>query len=242
MKISVVTVVLNAKDVIGKALTSIAEQDYPDIEQVIVDGGSTDGTLDIVARLKREHAIVVSGPDSGIYDAMNKGISLTTGDAIIFLNADDSLMGASVISELVHVLNENPDAELVMGDVLVRGGNRDIYKSHGHITPSKIGYEIVCHQAVLARTSLFNRIGQFDTGYRVCGDLDWLARCAVAGARFAHLPRIVCWYATGGESDRLIQLGNLERAEILSKYRSPMQRLIQRTASAFRRRVRVGGL
>lgn len=237
MKISIVTVLKNAEAVVVDAIESIKAQDYPNIEHVVVDGVSSDRTLWLVNQNRIENSIIISEPDSGIYDAMNKGIALATGDAILFLNADDRLAQSSAISNLVHEMSCAPSVDFTFGDAVVRSLESDHYRRYSHIDRRNIGFEMVCHQVILANRHLFDKVGRFDTAYRICADLDWLLRCVDSGASFRYVPEPIALYAAGGESDRNIALRQQEKREILRKYRSSFERGSQRIASALRRRL-----
>lgn len=237
MKVSVVTVLKNAEAVIVDAMASISAQDYPNLEHVVVDGLSSDQTLSLVRQHCIANSIVVSEPDHGIYDAMNKGITLATGDAIIFLNADDRFAQPSAISNLVQEIASAPAVDFTFGDAVVQAPEGSSYRSYSHINRRNIGFEMVCHQVVLAHHSLFDRFGRFDTAYRICADLDWLLRCVDSGASFRYVPKAIAVYAAGGESDRNVALRKKERAEIFFKYRSSVERGWQRVACAVRRRL-----
>jgi len=239
MKVSVITVTFNAASVVEDALASVAMQDYSSIEQVVVDGGSTDGTLQIVERYAGENFQVISEPDRGIYDAMNKGVQLATGEVILFLNADDRLAHTTSVSDLQAPFRTAPGPDIVIGDAIVRSVSHDLYRSHSRITPLNIGFEPVCHQALLAKKVLFDSVGMFDLQYRICADTEWLVRCADANASFLHVPRVVCWYATGGESDRHAALRVKEKTQILTSRRSRYQRGLQRAVSAWHRRISI---
>lgn len=237
MKISIVTVLKNAEAVVVDAMASIRAQDYPNLEHVVVDGVSSDKTLLLVEQHRIENSIVISEPDCGIYDAMNKGIALATGDAILFLNADDRLTQPSAISNLVRGMSSSPSADFSFGDAIVQSTEGESYRCYSHISRQNIGFEMVCHQVILARRNLFEFPGRFDTSYKICADLDWLLRCVDSGASFRYVSKPIAYYATGGESDRNIALRQQEKTEILRKYRSGFERGRQRVASALRRRL-----
>jgi glycosyltransferase involved in cell wall biosynthesis len=117
MKISVVTVALNAADTIADTLRSVAEQTHPAIEHIVVDGGSTDGTVDVVKRFGERVARLVSEPDQGLYHAMNKGIALATGEVVGTLNADDMYMHEGVLARVASVF-EDASVEACYGDLI----------------------------------------------------------------------------------------------------------------------------
>lgn len=239
MKITVVTVCLNAEQHIARCCRSVAGQSWVDIEHLVVDGGSTDRTLALVAQYSRQDVRVQSGPDAGIYDAMNKAIALSSGDAIIFLNADDWFAHDDAITMLARALVKYKETGIVFGDALVIDQGNVLFKGHSHISTSNVGFEMVCHQAILARTSVFLEYGGFDTRYRLCGDMDWLLRVSDLNVGLRHVPTAVCFYSAGGESDRALAKRLAEKNEILAEHRRSFQRLIQRGRLAIRRRLQV---
>jgi glycosyltransferase involved in cell wall biosynthesis len=175
--ISVITVCWNAAATIEKTLASIAGQTYTNVESVIVDGLSTDGTLDIVARYRNASTKFVSGKDGGIYDAMNKGIALATGDVLYFLNADDSFVDERVLADVAEAFAEDASRLLVYGNVVYAGAPPGIV--YGRATPFE-SFDVeeflrkpFCHQAVFARRSLFESEGNFDTRFRYVADYEW---------------------------------------------------------------------
>ncbi len=235
LPISVVTVVLNGAPLIGAAMASLVSQKHPALEWVVVDGGSTDGTQDIVRRCTELPSTLISGPDAGIYDAMNKGLAAARGEALFFLNADDRFADPEALSRLAQAL-EAGAADLAFGDIVVFGDGHDRLRSHRHVRPARLGHESLSHQAVLARRSCFARVGDFDTRYRICADLDWFMRCADAGLHFVHVPSLVCRCMAGGESSRRYALQMQERRELIARHQAPLQRHAQRLAAGLRRR------
>lgn len=237
MKISIVTVTYNASAFLEGALQSLRVQTYPNTEFIVIDGGSSDGTLNLVASYPDLKPIVHSGPDNGIYDAMNKGVRVATGEAIYFLNADDRLAQPDSLACLVDGLRRNPGAGIVYGNIVVTDQNRDTWRSHRRWTPARLGWEALCHQATLSRRDVFDRAGEFDTNYRISADLEWFMRCDSVGVDFAHVDRLICFYAAGGESDRQGSLRRQENERILRQYRGAASRFQQRVAAALRRRL-----
>ena len=118
MKITVITVVYNAVETIEDTLKSVIEQDYQDIEHIVIDGGSTDGTMDVVNSYRKQLAVVISEPDKGIYDAMNKGVEHASGDIIGTLNSDDWYADIGVLSRVAQSFNDDKDLDAVYGDIV----------------------------------------------------------------------------------------------------------------------------
>lgn len=237
MKVSVVTVTLDAARWVGDALASVAMQRGVEVESVLVDGGSTDATLAVALGVPGMRPTLVQGADSGIYDAMNKGLAAASGDALFFLNADDRLAHPDALADLAALL-ERRDAALAYGDILVVAADGDRYRSHRHVSRARLGHESLSHQAVLARRRCFDAVGGFDTRWRICADLDWFIRCADAGLRFEYLPRLVCRCMAGGASTRLYAQQLQEVRALVARRQPPWQRWPLRLAAGWRRRVR----
>lgn len=237
MKLSVITVTYNAAGCVEAALQSLRAQSYPDIELIVVDGGSKDDTCARVACFQDLKPKILCEPDQGIYDAMNKGVAMATGDAVYFLNADDRLAHPAALAHLARALATDPVTQIAFGDVVVTGESCDQWRSHRHVTTARFGFETLCHQATLTRRTVFDCVGGFDISLKVSADLDWFMRCGKAGLQFGYVPHLVCCYASGGESDKQTVLRQVENSRILRKYRTGLMRWQQRAAAAVRRRL-----
>jgi glycosyltransferase involved in cell wall biosynthesis len=165
--ISIITPVLNAESCIEVALKSVADQTYRNIEHLIIDGGSTDNTLDIVRKYHRqyEHIKVFSEEDSGIYDAMNKGIKLAKGDWLYFLGSDDRFVNDDVLLNLLDYFNS--DLDIFYGNVIFAISGR---VHDGEFSKEKLLKRNICHQSIFCRKSVFDKTGYFDTKYKVLAD------------------------------------------------------------------------
>lgn len=205
MKISIVTVVLNQHDYIGEAIDSVISQDYTDIEYIVVDGKSTDGTLDIIKSYGNKITKVVSEKDKGLYDALNKGIALATGDYIGFVHSDDMLYDKSVISRIVHKLEED-DCDLLYGNgIFVSTSNRNcvirewisgVYSKH----KVRFGW-LPLHTTVYIRRSVYMRYGGYDISYRIAGDTDLLVRYLYdLDLKISYLNDMIIIMRIGGKS------------------------------------------
>lgn len=200
-RISVVTVVLNAVDRVGRALESVAAQRYADKECIVIDGGSTDGTLDVLKRMDAHIDYLVSEADRGLYHAMNKGTHAASGDFVYFLNSDDCFSDSAVLEDVAAAVRQHNDADLVYGDVLIRQDGHPVRKPQIPIlnreTFCRRG---LCHQALFARRSALLDNGGFSEDYRIVSDGDWMARTIAAGARSHHMDRDIAIISTDGLS------------------------------------------
>lgn len=221
LRFSIVTVCLNSARTIRETLESIACQSWPNRELIVVDGVSSDETLDIVRAFPRDVSRIISEADAGIYDAMNKGVRAATGDIVYFLNSDDRLADTQVLADVAAAFVEDPGLELLFGDVTYKTASGPVYRSFQHISRHNLVYADLCHQAVFARRLLFERHGDFNLKYRINADYDWLLRVFRAGANTRHLARSVALFdASGRHSQDLDQLEK-ERIRVRLKFKSP---------------------
>ncbi|MBK4723118.1 glycosyltransferase [Azospirillum sp. YIM DDC1] len=207
MKVSVITICRNVRDGIGRTLESIARQTYQDVEHIVIDGASTDGTLDVLEAHRDRIAVLVSEPDGGIYDAMNKGLARATGEVILFLNAEDWFYDAHSLENAVCFMKQHPEADLFYGDIEVRlpeGGS----VIHIPQEAEKAAETMICgclpHQGTFARRAVFERTGPFDTRWRVHADYEWFLKAiADESVTLIHMPVIVASFGLGGASSNL---------------------------------------
>jgi len=205
MKISIVTVTYNCVATIGDTLRSVASQTYPDIEHIVIDGGSTDGTLQTIESHRTRVSCLISEPDNGIYDAMNKGIARASGDLVGFLNADDVLASADAITCIAEAARDGVDA--VYGDlVYVRTTNLDKVVRRwrsGAFARDRLRFGwMPPHPTFYVRTALLRDIGGFDDGLRVAADYDLMLRCLMRpGLRIAYVRSVLVRMRLGGASN-----------------------------------------
>lgn len=192
--VTVITPTFNQAAFIERTLASIRAQSYPEIEHIVIDAGSTDGTLDI---LRREAAAgrlsFVSEPDRGMYDGINKGQARARGEILAYLNSDDCWFPWSV-EAAVETFQAHPDAELAFGDgikVTEENGFQRLRLFAPFDRISLANYESLCQPAVFWRRRLYERMGGFDAEMRYAADLDYWLRAAAAGAAIVHIPEVI---------------------------------------------------
>lgn len=198
---SIVTVCRNAEQSLGATVESVLNQEPfgGALEHLIIDGASTDGTLAVAGRYS--HLRVLSEPDAGIYDAMNKGVGLARGKYIAILNADD-WYEADALRVVAETFRQWPDATLVHGDIRRWRGTTalDVVKPP-HDTGSRRRVLMpVNHPACFARKDAFIRFGRFDTTYRIFADFDWVSRVIRGGVLTRYCPRVLTNFRIGGVS------------------------------------------
>jgi glycosyltransferase len=207
IKVSIITIVRNRVRVIGQAISSVQTQDCPHIEHVIIDGASTDGTLELIRKLIGENTVLVSEPDGGIYDALNKGIVNSTGDVIGVLHSDDYFADGLVISEVAKVF-EDPSVDIVYGDLdyVSKTDTAKIIRhwEAGCFSREKLGWGwMPPHPAVFFRRKIYEVYGGYDSSYKISGDYDIILRnFGVDDIKSVYIKRVLVKMRIGGESNR----------------------------------------
>lgn len=225
LSLSIVTVCYNAQKTVADALQSVAGQTFERIEHIVVDGASTDGTLKAVESASHPKLTVISEPDRGIYDAMNKGVALATGDVVAFLNADDAYAHSGVAARAVGILEET-GLDAVFGDVSVfaRDFSEKAYRRYRSdlFTPQRLALGIMpAHPAMFVRRALFDRFGPFATDYRIAADFEFVARVFGRGkSSYVHCPEIWVNMRAGGASTRDLKARLLINRETLRACRA----------------------
>lgn len=231
MKISVVTAVHNGRETLGGMLQSLREQTHSNIEHIVQDGGSTDGTVAYLQQSGLADMNLISTPDSGIYDALNRGIVRATGDVVGLLHADDQLAGSDVLAAVAQML-ENPALDGVYGDLdyVARGDTNRVIRhwraGSYHTANLKRGW-MPPHPTLYLRRHVFAQAGMYDTSYEIAGDYDAMLRYLTVGnVRLGYIPRVMVRMKMGGTSNKSF-------AHILRKSREDYRAI---------RRHKVGGI
>ena len=221
MKISIITVCYNSETTIRDTIKSVLAQEYSDIEYIIVDGGSSDGTLDIIRKYENRINTVKSEPDKGIYDAMNKGIHLATGDVIGILNSDDFFEYPSVISDVVDQFKSNPKSSLVFGDVvIVEPSNTQkivrFYDSDKFRTwKLRFGW-MPPHPASFFKCSAYEQVGNYSLDYKIASDYELFVRMLmVHKLSYTRINKVLVRMRAGGISTSGIKTSILLNSEIV---------------------------
>jgi glycosyltransferase involved in cell wall biosynthesis len=253
LRISVVTAVLNRAQTLGAALRSVRAQRWHDVEHIVVDGGSTDGTLDVIDEHRAGIATVVSGPDAGLYDALNKGIREASGDVVGFMHADDEYAYAGALGRIASAF-EDPAVGAVYGDLVyvkndlsrvVRYWRAGQYRrrqlAQGWMPP---------HPTFYVRREIYSRFGGFDTRYRIAADYENMLRILWRGkVEAAYIPEVLVRMRIGGLSNgslfnvlhksredyaamRQNGIGGLQA--LLLKNVTKLPQFVQRAAGAYR--------
>jgi glycosyltransferase involved in cell wall biosynthesis len=213
--ISVIIVVYNSAATLEQTILSAINQTYKNIEYIIIDGGSTDGTVDIIKKYEKHLAYWVSEPDKGIYDAMNKGIEKATGEWINFMNSGDWFYSEFVLND-IFTKKENVYSDIVYGSIYcnVNGKNKIV-----HIKPKKI--ENIkkkmpfCHQATFTKSNI---IPHFDTKFKICADYDVFYKLYHNGYHFKEIDVDIAFYDGKGSSFNNFILFSTEKFIIRKRY------------------------
>ena len=225
MKISIITVCYNSELFISSAIDSVLSQTYPDIEYIIIDGGSKDGTVSIVDSYGDKVAHFVSESDKSIYDAMNKGINIATGDIIGFLNSDDFYVKDNVLSRVIDVFEDNPSLEACYAD-LIYVDQLDISKKKRYWQSAEFMPGLFAkgwcppHPTFFVRRSVYARFGIFNLDYRLASDNEMMMRLLeVHKINTNYIPEVWIKMRLGGVTNKNLKNLFLQNIEILSALR-----------------------
>ncbi|GGI22895.1 glycosyltransferase family 2 protein [Pedobacter mendelii] len=219
-KLSIITVNYNDKAGLEKTINSVKQQTWQDFDYFIIDGGSTDGSADIVNIYKNEFAHCISEPDNGVYNAMNKGIRLATGDYLLFLNSGDSLKSYTTLQEIEVYLNNEKD--IYYGDANYQEKDGDVIRTY----PDKLSFSFfykhnLSHQATFIKRNLFENIFFYNENHKIVSDWEFFiyAICK-KNVTYKHINQVICNYDTQGISSIINnhELMNIERDKTLQKH------------------------
>lgn len=208
LKISIVTVVYNREKTIERALQSVLQQTYPHIEYIVIDGASTDGTMEVVHKYAHKISKVVSEKDKGMYDALNKGIQAATGDVIGILHADDVFADDTIVQQVVDTLEAQPHIDCLYGDVgFVKEDNPNKivrYYSSAIFNPSLFKYGFMpAHPTFFCYRKLFDLYGYYRTDLDIAADFDLLLRYLKKySIQSVYLPKMLVRMNLGGKSTK----------------------------------------
>lgn len=206
LKITIITAVYNRSDIVAEALDSILKQVYPHIELLLVDGGSTDGTLDVLGRYANQIDKIISEPDEGIYDALNKGLQHASGDVIGFLHADDVFADCNALARVAEAFSD-PMLDAVYGDLVYIGSDKpELVVRHwvsGEFSTEKLrkGW-MLPHPTLYLRREVYQRLGGFDKRYQIAADYDFIIRLlSEENLRVKYIPMVQVKMRLGGKSN-----------------------------------------
>lgn len=217
MKVSVITVCYNAVAQIEETIRSVMVQDHADIEHIVIDGGSTDGTQEKVKRYAECIAHFVSEKDNGVYDAMNKGLRLATGEVVAFVNAGDMIATRNTVGYMVRAFGER-DADVIYGDALMVDPDditkvRRFWKGGAYRRENFRKGWMPPHLGTYIRKSAYDRFGHFNTELKVSADYELMFRFLYKNhSKARYVPKVLVRFRLGGVSNR--SLGHIWRANV----------------------------
>jgi glycosyltransferase involved in cell wall biosynthesis len=217
-KLSVITIVYNNVKDIERTMLSVLNQTYPNIEYIIIDGASTDGTKDIIYNYKSRLAQFISEPDKGIYDAMNKGLSLATGDYVLFMNSGDEIYGPETVAE---VFGSADSADIYYGETEMYDEQWKSLGQRRHCAPEHFNWKSFRHGMSISHQAIYvkrNIAGPFDLQYKFSADIDWIIRASKNASSIVNTHSYVAKYLVGGISKKKHIESLKERFKIFTKY------------------------
>jgi glycosyltransferase involved in cell wall biosynthesis len=222
--VSVVTVVFNGADLIEGTMRSVLGQTYPNLEYVIIDGASSDGTPERIVALSDSRCKFLSEPDKGLYDAMNKGLQMATGSFVLFMNAGDAFYTADTLLQMFASL-EAATSDVIYGETMIVAEDRSEKGTRSEMLPLKLPSKltvhsmqrgmVVCHQSFMVKRTL---APSYLTQYRYCADVDWVIRCLKKAHSVYKYPGIIASFLDGGLSRKKLKGSLLERFLVLQSH------------------------
>jgi len=217
-KLSVITVVFNNVRDIERTMLSVVNQTYSNIEYIVIDGLSTDGTLELLNKYRSQIRILKSEKDKGIYDAMNKGLALATGDYVLFMNSGDEIYASDTVAKVFATAT---DADIYYGETeMINDAGESLgqrrHKAPVHFTWRSFKYGMsVSHQAIYIRRSL---VQPYDPRYHLSADIDWILQAAKKAEKIVNVNQYVAKYLVGGMSKKKHKQSLKERFDIMRRY------------------------
>lgn len=235
IRFTIITCTWNAAEVVERTLVSVLSQSWAQIEHVIIDGASKDNTLQLVEAYRKRNAeeetehdiVVVSEPDRGLYDAMNKGLKYATGDYVVFLNAGDVFPNENTLENISNDVNERSDGKLpavLYGDTNIVDNEGTLLHPRRLVPPENLTWRsfkhgmLVCHQAFYARTDIA-KAEPYNLRYRFSADVDWCIRVMKRAEKLnlplLRLPEVVANYLDGGMTNKNHRASLIERFKVM---------------------------
>ena len=231
-RVSVITITYNAGSFLKKTIESIINQTNKEFEYLIVDGGSTDGTISIIQEfeslvqkgefgIKPEQYQWISEPDKGLYDAMNKALGIARGDFVWFINAGDKIYSPKTLQQVVNAIDKNPDADVIYGQSIIIGLNDEVLGERHRIAPANLNKRslidglVVCHQSVVVRHSV---APLYDLRYKLTADYDWMCRVLDVSRKNVYVDDYLSKFQTAGLSSQRRKQSLKERFVIMKRH------------------------
>ena len=222
IKFTIITVTYNASRWLERTILSILSQSYPNIEYIIIDGASTDGTIDIIKQYAPGISFWISEPDEGIYSAMNKGLHHATGDYVCFINAGDTLSNADTLQRIAMKIGKKKQLpDILYGETAIVDENGKRLGMRRLKTPKKLTWKsfrmgmLICHQSFIVKREI---APEYDLAYRLSADYDWCIRCLKQATNIYNTHLILSHFLEAGISTTQRKASLKERYAIMCKY------------------------
>jgi glycosyltransferase involved in cell wall biosynthesis len=225
-KLSVITIVYNNVKDIERTMLSVLNQSYPHIEYIVIDGASKDGTQKVIEKYRDKLTRYLSEPDQGIYDAMNKGLALATGDYVLFMNSGDEIYSPDTVTDIFETQNS---ADIYYGETEMYNGKWESQGQRRHCAPENFNWRSfkygmsVGHQAIYIKRSITE---PYDLQYKYSSDIDWIIKAAKKASSIVNTHMYVAKYLVGGMSKKKHFASLQERFKIFNKYYGLIPNLI----------------
>ena len=230
---TVITINLNNREGLRRTIQSVINQKFTDFEYIVVDGQSNDGILDVIHEFEKSITRSLIGKDTGVYNAMNKGLAAALGEYIVFLNSGDEFRNSETLQ---RIQEKSSNGDLVFCDVeIFNGDNVRVRRQPNILTTKFLLTGMICHQSIFAKRSLFEITGPFNEHYKVYGDYEWILRALRKHeAKIKHIPRVLVRYEEVGLSNTTSkELQRKEKDSIQDLYFSSWLLFIYRSYRSF---------
>ena len=232
-KLSVITVVYNNVRDVERTILSVIGQSYSNIEYLIIDGASTDGTLDVIRKYQERISVLISEKDKGIYDAMNKGLAVATGDYILFMNSGDEIYTPDTVA---NIFSTSPNADIYYGETEMIDDAGHSLGQRRHKVPEQFTWKdfkygmAISHQAIYIKRSLTQ---SYNPKHQLSADIDWILQAAKKANNMVNVHQYVAKYLVGGMSKTKHRQSLLERFAIMRQHYGLVPTLFNHVVIAF---------
>jgi glycosyltransferase involved in cell wall biosynthesis len=219
--ISIITVVYNSENYIERTIKSIKEQTSQNFEYIIIDGSSTDETLNIISRYKDDIDVLISEPDKGLYDAMNKGLQQAKGKYVWFINSGDRLFSTDTVERIENLYQQYPHADIFYGQTLLADENDHVTGMRRKVAPENLTAKsltmglVVCHQSILVRREI---APAYDLSYKIAADYEWVLASLEASKEIVNTYLILSRFLENGFSSHNVKRALKDRLIIMLKH------------------------
>lgn len=226
---TVITVTYNAEQTLQRTLKSVQEQSYPHIEHIIVDGNSTDGTVELIKKHETEHTKWISEKDEGIYDAMNKATAISSGSYVCYLNAGDAFYEKDTVEKIISKAQQYQFPDILYGETVVVNNEGEFMHYRRLKAPEILRWKsfkqgmLVCHQAFIIKRSLFE---PYDLAYRFSSDVDWCIRLMKKSKSIVNTHLVMIKYLNEGMTTNNRKASLKERYQIMTKHYGAVSTLL----------------